>query len=350
MFQKLYNSFSNNIGIDLGTANTLVYMQGEGVIINEPSVVAINQKTDQIVAIGTQAKEMLGRTPTHIRAVRPLVDGVVSDFEVTEELLSYLISKTEQVSKKFFKPRLVIGVPSGITNVETRAVYDAAKNAGAREVYIVEEPIAAAIGVGLPVFEPVGSMLIDIGGGNTDVAVIALGGIVQSKNIAIAGDTFNANIMTHFREEFKLSIGEKTAEKVKIELGSVVPLEQPKESIVRGRDLTSGLPREVVVTDTDIREAISASVRVLVEGVREVLENTPPEILSDVMARGIVLTGGGALMVGMDVLIARVAKIPVYVADEALFAVVRGAGMILDNLEYYAPIIISTDGDDVPLR
>lgn len=350
MFQKLYNAFSNNIGIDLGTANTLVYLEGHGIIINEPSVVAVNQKTDQIVAIGTQAKEMLGRTPAHIRAVRPLIDGVVSDFEVTEEMLAYLINKTEQISKKFFKPRVVIGVPSGITNVETRAVYDAAKNAGAREVYIVEEPMAGAIGVGLPIFDPVGSMIIDIGGGNTDVAVISLGGIVQSKNIPVAGDRLNADIISYFRDEFKLLIGEKTAEDVKIELCSVIPFDEPREAIVRGRDLVTGLPREVVITDADIREAVSASIRVLIEGVREVLENTPPEILSDVMGQGIAIVGGGAMMYGIDTLIERVAKMPVRLVEDPLTAVARGTGLILENLEYYKPVIISTDNDDLPLR
>jgi rod shape-determining protein MreB len=348
MFKKLYRLFSNDIGIDLGTANTLVYLKGHGIVLNEPSVVAVNQKTGQIVAVGTAAREMLGRTPTHIKAVRPLVDGVISDFEVTEEMLAYLINKAEKISKKFFKPRVVIGVPSGITSVETRAVYDAAISAGAREVHIVEEPMAAAIGIRLPVHDPVGSMVIDIGGGTTDVAVISLGGIVRSKNLKIAGDRLNTDIVSYMRDEFKLLIGEKTAEGVKIAIGSVIS-GSPMETEVRGRDLVTGLPREVIVTDADIREATRASVSRLIDGVKEVLETTPPEMISDIMHRGIVLSGGGVLIQGLDSLLSGMLKIPVFMADDPLSAVARGTGIILEDFESYGDILIPIQ-DELPPR
>ena len=348
MFNKLYKLFSNEIGIDLGTANTLVYLKGHGIVINEPSVVAVNQKTNQILAVGSKAKEMLGRTPGHIRAVRPLVDGVISDFEVTEEMLSYLINKADKMSPKFFRPKVVVGVPSGTTNVESRAVYDAARSAGAREVYLIEEPMAAAIGIRMPIKDPQGSMIIDIGGGTTDVAVISLGGIVKSKNLKIAGDKLNQDIMTYMRDEFKILIGEKTAEEVKIAIGSVLPSEY-METRVRGRDLLTGLPREVVVTDADIRDAISASVKELVDGVKDVLENTPPEILADIMHRGVTLSGGGALLLGLDVLLQNTLKLPVYVVDDPLSAVARGTGIVLDDLEYYREALIGNQ-DELPPR
>ena len=347
MLEKLYNTFSNDIGIDLGTANTLVYLKGHGIVINEPSVVAVNQKTGRIVAVGAEAKQMLGRTPAHIRAVRPIVDGVISDFEVTEEMLSYLITKAEKISKKFFRPRVVVGVPSGITNVEIRAVYDAAKSGGAREVYIIEEPMAAALGIHLPVKEAVGSMIMDIGGGTTDIAIIALGGIVRSKNSKIAGDRLNNDITSYLRDEFKLLIGEKTAENVKIAVGSVFE-GNFMEAQVRGRDLVTGLPREVIITDSDVREAIMPSITILVDDVREVLETTPPEILSDVMNRGLVLSGGGALISGLDRLLENTLKIPIYVAEDPLTAVVRGAGVILDEIENYSEQLISVTNDLPP--
>lgn len=348
MFNKLYKLFSNDIGIDLGTANTLVYLKGHGIVINEPSVVAVNQKTNQILAVGAKAKEMLGRTPGHIRAVRPLVDGVISDFEVTEEMLSYLINKADKISPKFFRPRVVVGVPSGTTNVETRAVYDAARNAGAREVYLIEEPMAAAIGIRMPIKDPSGSMIIDIGGGTTDIAVISLGGIVKSKNLKIAGDKLNHDISTYMRDEFKILIGEKTAEEVKIAIGGVVPGEY-METAVRGRDLLTGLPREVVVTDADIREATQSSIRELVDGVKDVLESTPPEILADIMHRGITLTGGGALIVGLDILLQSALKLPVYVVDDPLSAVARGTGIVLDDIKYYEEVLIGNQ-DELPPR
>jgi rod shape-determining protein MreB len=347
LIEKIYRMLSNDIGIDLGTANTLVYLRGKGIVINEPSVVAVNQKTGQVVAVGSSAKAMLGRTPAHIVAVRPLVDGVISDFEVTEEMIAYLVKKAEAQSKKFLGPRVVVGVPSGITNVEIRAVRDATRNAGAREVYIVEEPMAGAIGIRLPVNDPVGSMVVDIGGGTTDVAVISLGGIVRSKNLKIAGDKLNTDIITYIRGEFKILIGEKTAEAVKIAIGSVLPGEEPLETAIRGRDLITGLPREVVITDSDIREAISLSIDNLVESVREVLETTPPEIIADVMRNGVYLVGGGALIKGLDRLLQDVLKMPVYVAEDPLTAIARGTGIILEDLEKYQEALIQNE-DELP--
>ncbi|MFA7000127.1 MAG: rod shape-determining protein [Candidatus Paceibacterota bacterium] len=347
MFKKIYQMFSNDIGIDLGTANTLVYLKGHGIVINEPSVVVVNQKTGQIVAVGAEAKQMLGRTPGHVRAVRPIVDGVISDFEVTEEMLAYLINKAEKISKKFIRPRVVLGVPTGITNVEIRAVEDAARSAGAREVYIIEEPMSAAIGIRLPVKEPMGSVIVDIGGGTTDIAVISLSGVVRSKNLKIAGDLFNTDIINYMKDEFKLLIGERTAESVKIAIGSVIEGES-MEAEVRGRDLVTGLPRQVIVTDCDIREAILPSILSLVDGVKEVLETTPPELLSDIMHRGLVLSGGGALIRGLDVLLQKTLKIPIYIAEDPLTAVARGAGVILADFDSYQEVLLNTDDSSVP--
>lgn len=348
MFDKFYKLISNDIGIDLGTSNTLVYLKGHGIVINEPSVVAVNVKTNQILAVGTKAKEMLGRTPGHIKAVRPLVDGVISDFEVTEEMLSYLINKADKMAPKLARPRVLVGVPSGTTNVETRAVYDAARSAGAREVLLVEEPMAAAIGIRLPIKDPVGSLIIDIGGGTTDIAVISLGGIVKSKNLKIAGDRLNNDIISYMRDEFKILVGERTAEQVKIAISSVIPGEY-METEVRGRDLLTGLPREVLVTDSDIREAFSSSIKELIDGVKNVLETTPPEILSDIMHRGITLSGGGALLTGLDRLMQNVLRIPVYVIDDPLSAVARGTGVILDDVEAYKDVLIGNQ-DELPPR
>lgn len=347
LLQRLYKAFSHDIGIDLGTANTLVYIKGQGIVINEPSVVAVNQKTGRVVAVGAQAKNMLGRTPAHISAVRPLVDGVISDFEVAEEMMVYLINKAQSESKKFFGPRVIVGIPSGVTNVEARAVRDATKNAGAREVHIVEQPMAAAIGIKLPIHDPAGNMVIDIGGGTTDIAVISLGGVVRSKSLKIAGDKLNTDIISYIRNEFKILIGEKTAEDVKIAIGVVVPDDQPHEAAIRGRDLVTGLPREVVLTDSDIREAISQSIDNLVESVKEVLETTPPEIMADIMHRGIYLVGGGALIRGLDKLIEEYVKIPVHIADDPLTAVARGTGIILEDIELYQDVLIQNE-DDLP--
>ncbi len=342
--EKFFRYVSNDIGIDLGTANTLVYLKGHGIVVTEPSVVAVNQKTGRVVAVGTVAKDMLGRTPPHIMAVRPLVDGVISDFEVTEEMISYLIKKAETYSKKILGPRVVVGVPSGVTNVEIRAVRDATRNAGAREVYIVEEPMAGAIGIRLPIHEPVGSMIIDIGGGTTDIAIISLGGIVRSKNLKVAGDRLNNDIISYIRNEFKILIGEKTAESIKISVGTVIPRE-PLETTIRGRDLITGLPREVVITDSDIREAISSSIDTLIESSKEVLETTPPEILADVMSRGVHLVGGGALIKGLDEMLASALKLPVYIAEDPLTAIARGTGIILEDLEKYKDVLIQNEDE-----
>jgi rod shape-determining protein MreB len=347
MFNKFYKMFSNDIGIDLGTANTLVYLKGHGIVIAEPSVVVVNQKTGQIVAVGAQAKAMLGRTPGHVRAIRPIVDGVISDFEITEEMLSYLIGKAEKISKKFIRPRVIIGVPTGITNVEIRAVEDAARSAGAREVYIIEEPMAAAIGIRLPVKDASGLIVVDIGGGTTDIAVISLSGIVRSKNLKIAGDLLNTMIINYMKDEFKLLIGERTAEAVKISVGGVAA-DVPMEAEVRGRDLVTGLPRQVIVTDSDIREAIMPAIISLVDGVKEVLETTPPELLSDIMHRGLVLTGGGALLRGLDKMLENALKIPIYVAEDPLTAVARGTGVVLDELEAFKEVLVKTDDTSVP--
>ncbi len=346
---KLFRKVSNDVGIDLGTANTLVYVRGAGIVINEPSVVAVNQKTGRVVAVGKEAKLMVGRTPGHIEAVRPLVDGVISDFEVTEEMLTYLINKAEGMNKKLLGPRVVIGVPSGITNVETRAVKDAARNAGAREVYIVEEPMAAAIGIHLPIKKPVGNMVIDIGGGTTDIAVISLEGIVRSKNLRVAGDKFNHDIISYIRNEFKILIGEKTAENLKISIGAILPMGETLETTVRGRDLVTGLPREVTITDNDVREAIAQSVDSIIEAAREVLETTPPEILSDVMQRGVYLVGGGALLKGLPELLLETLKLPVHVDGDPLTSVARGTGIILEKLDDYRNVLIENE-DELPLK
>lgn len=342
---RIFPLLSNDVGIDLGTANTLVYLRGKGIVVTEPSVVAVNQKTGQVVAVGTAAKQMLGRTPGHLVAVRPLVEGVVSDYEATEEMLAYLMNRAQGVSKKMLGPRAVLGVPSGITNVEVRAVIDAARGAGAREVHIIEEPVAAALGIRMPIREAMGSMIVDIGGGNTDIAVLSLGGIVRSKNLRIAGDKLNQDIISYVRSEFKILIGEKTAEQVKMAIGSVMEEGGSLQAVVRGRDLITGLPREVIVTDQDLREAISQSIDTLIESVREVLETTPPEILSDIMRSGIVLVGGGAQLRGLDTLLTQWLKVPVMVADDPLTAVARGAGVILENLDLHRDLLIENDGD-----
>lgn len=346
-FRKKINKYlSNDVGMDLGTANTIVYLAGKGIVINEPSVVALNQKTGRVVAIGTQAREMLGRTPPHIVAIRPLVDGVISDFEVTEEMVAHLVRKAEEFSPKILGPRVIVGVPSGVTNVEIRAVRDAVKNAGAREVHIIEQPMSGAIGIRLPVNEPIGSMVIDIGGGTTDIAVISLGGIVRSKSLKIAGDKLNNDIISYIRSEFKILIGEKTAENIKMSIGAVVAGEL-LEAPIKGRDLITGLPREVILTDSDIREAMSASIESLVEATKEVLETTPPEILTDIMQRGIHLFGGGALIKGLDKLLSNYLKIPVHFVDDPLTAVARGTGIILENLEIYRESLIQNE-DELP--
>ena len=340
--------FSNDIGIDLGTANTLVYVKGRGIVINEPSIVAVNQKTGQVVAVGQEAKNMLGRTPPHIVPIQPVIDGVISDFEITSEMLGYLINKAQAGHTKMLGPRVVIGVPSGITSVEVRAVRDAAHAAGAREVHIVDEPMAAAIGIELPVHEPVGSMVIDIGGGTTDIGIVSLGGLVVARNIRIAGDKFNTDISSHIRNENKVLIGDKTAEDLKIAAAAVVRGPEPIAVSVRGRDLVSGLPREIVITDEDIRNAIGHSVDDLVEAIKDILETTPPEILADVMQRGIHLAGGGALIRGIPEFLTSALGVPVFVAPDPMTAVVRGTAIILDNMDVYRSTLLTNEDELVP--
>lgn len=345
---RILSLFSNDIGIDLGTANTLVYVKGRGIVINEPSIVAMNQKTGQVVAVGSQAKDMLGRTPAHIVAVQPVIDGVISDFEVTSEMLAYLINKAQQGHSKLLGPRVCVGVPSGITSVEVRAVRDAARAAGAREVHIIEEPLAAAIGIELPIHEPKGSMIVDIGGGTTDVGVISLGGLVTAKNIRVAGDRFNTDIVGHARNEFKLLIGEKTAEEIKIATASIIGSRDRLEARARGRDIVTGLPREIIMTDHDIRNAIGHSIEEMVEAIKEVLERTPPEILSDIMDRGIYLAGGGAMIRGLPEFLEQSLGVPVVVAPDPLTAVVRGTGIVLSDLEPYREALLKNDEELVP--
>jgi len=345
---SIINAVSVDIGIDLGTANTLVYVKGKGIVLNEPTIVALNKRTGQLVAVGNEAKTMLGRTPHHIEVVRPLVDGVISDFEVTEEMLAYLINKVRSETRTLVAPRVLIGVPSGITNVEMRAAQDAAKNAGARDVFLIEEPMAAAIGAKLPVHKAAGNMIIDIGGGTTDIAVISLNGIVTAKNLRVAGDHLNAAIVSYIRDQFKVLVGDKTAEDAKIMLASIEHDETGKEMVVRGRDVVTGLPREVVITETDIRTAISHQIDSIVESVKTVLEKTPPEVLADVMQRGIHICGGGALIPGLGSLLEEVLQVPVIVVPDPLRAVVRGTGIVLENLEEYEEILIDNEGELSP--
>jgi len=343
-FNAFLSTMSTDIAIDLGTANTLVYVKGKGIVLNEPTIVAINKKTGQLVAVGNEAKAMQGRTPAHIDVVRPLVDGVISDFEVAEEMLAYLIGKVRSEMRSLIAPRMLIGVPSGITNVEMRAAQDAAKNAGARDVFLIEEPMAAAIGAKLPIHKAIGSMIIDIGGGTTDIAVITLNGLVVSRNLRIAGDHLNASIMSYIRDQFKVHVGEKTAEDAKIALAAISHSEAAKELVARGRDVVTGLPREVVITDADVRDAVAGQVDTIVENVRSVLETTPPEVMADIMQRGIHLSGGGALIPGLAPLLEHALQVPVIVVPDPLRAVIRGAGIVIENLEQYKEVLIDHEG------
>lgn len=349
MFKKLLGKFSKDVGIDLGTATTLIYVKGRGIIINEPSVVAINQKTGQILAIGNEAKKMVGRTPAHISATRPLIEGIISDFEVTEQMLRYFIHNVHKDSFTILpRPRVIVGIPSGITEVERKAVRDAALNAGAREVYLVEEAMAAAIGARLPIQEALGNMIIDIGGGTSDIAVISLGGVVTSRILKIAGDKLNQDIIDYARDELKLVLGEKTAEDIKIAIGSASELDEPLEAPMRGRDLTTGLPKEIIVNDDQIRHALSQSNKVIVEAVKDAIEATPPELVADIMNKGIVLVGGGSLLRGFDKLINKETKMPVKVIDDPLTAVARGAGIILEDLDKLKEVLVPMDYGEVP--
>lgn len=347
---KVLSAVSTDIAIDLGTANTLVYVKGKGIVLNEPTIVAINKKTGQLVAVGQEAKTMQGRTPQHIEVVRPLVDGVISDFEVTEEMLGYLINKVHSDMRTFVAPRILVGVPSGITNVEMRAARDAAKNAGAREVFLIEEPMAAAIGAKLPIGKAVGNMIIDIGGGTTDIAVISLSGIVVAKNLRVAGDHLNASIASYIRDQFKIYVGEKTAEEAKIALASAEAESEAhaQEMIVRGRDVMTGLPREVIITARDIHDAIANQVDIIVESTRAVLEKTPPEVLADIMQRGIHVSGGGALIPGLAGFLEEALQVPVIVVPDPLRAVVRGAGIVIENLDLYEEVLIDNEGELSP--
>ncbi|HBR80340.1 MAG: Rod shape-determining protein mreB [Candidatus Uhrbacteria bacterium GW2011_GWE2_45_35] len=338
--------FSKDVGIDLGTANTLVYVKDQGIVINEPSVVAINTRTDQILAVGRDARDMIGKTPPHLSVVRPLTKGVISDFEVTEKMLKYFIDQVHKESKSFIpRPRVVIGVPPEITEVERKAVEDAVFSAGAREVFLVEEPMLAAIGARLPVAESVGTLVVDIGGGTTDIAVISLAGVVTWKSLPIAGDELNKNIITYSRDVFNLLLGERQAELVKMRVGSAIPQDEPLSMEMRGRDLLSGLPKEIIVSDSQIREAIHRSVRTIVENVKATLEVTPPELVADIYERGIVMIGGGALLRGFDKLLSTETAIPVRVADDPLTCVVRGAGLLLENEELLRDVTLPSSRD-----
>src|SRR2546422_792285 len=330
-FNSVMGMFSRDIGIDLGTANTLVLVRGKGIVINEPSVVAMNPRTKRILAVGAEAKRMVGRTPANIVAVRPLKDGVISDFDVTEQMLRYFIEKVHEQYAIIPRPRVVVGIPSGVTEVERRAVHDAAVNAGARNAYLVEEPMAAAIGAGLPVMEPGGSMIVDIGGGTTEGAVISMGGVVGGTSNRTAGDEMDAEIVSYARQVHNMLIGERTAEEVKIEAGSAYPLEREITIELKGRDLATGLPKAVEVSSVEIRDTLSSSVNAIVESVRQTIEITPPELVADIMSTGIILAGGGALLRGLDRRLAQETRFPVYVAEEPLTCVVRGAAEVLEE-------------------
>ena len=339
-FDRLLGMFSNDIGIDLGTANTLVYVRGQGIVLCEPSVVAIQKGTSKVLAVGGEAKRMLGRTPGNIVAVRPLRDGVIADFEMTESMIRYFIKRVHN-RRVFVRPRVVIGIPSGITEVEKRAVRDSAERAGAREVYMVEEPMAAAIGVGLPIVEPAGNMIIDIGGGTTEMAVISLAGVVFSTSIRIGGDEMDQAIIEYLKKTYNLMIGERTSEDIKIKIGSAYPIDEELKMEVRGRDLVAGLPKMITVTSEEIREALSEPVNEIVETTRLTLERTPPELSADLIERGIMLAGGGALLRGLDKLLAEETGLPIHIADDPLTAVALGTGNVLNELKYLKRVVVT---------
>jgi rod shape-determining protein MreB and related proteins len=346
-FNALFGAFSRDLGIDLGTANTLVHVRGKGIVISEPSVVAIDKKTKEVKAVGAEAKAMVGKTPANIIAVRPLKDGVIADFDVVEKMLKYFIDKAHERSLGGLispRPRVVVGVPSGVTQVEMRAARDAALNANAREAYVVEEPMAAAIGAGLPVDEPIGSMVVDIGGGTTEVAVISLGGLVINRSIRTAGDEIDEAIVQFARREYNMLIGERMAEKVKIAAGSAYPLDEEIKVVLRGRDLLTGLPKAVEISSVELREGIAGPVNTIVSEVRIALEETPPELVADVMEHGIMLAGGGALLHGLDRRIAAETKMPVHIAEDPLSCVARGAGKMVEEFQnpIYRSILTST--------
>ncbi|MCU0267762.1 MAG: rod shape-determining protein [Acidimicrobiales bacterium] len=343
--ESLISSFSSIVGrdmaVDLGTANTLVYVRGEGIVLNEPSVVAVNVRDGRPVAVGSEAKRMIGRTPSHIQAIRPLKDGVIADFDMCEKMLRYFIQKVHQ--RRWAKPRMVICVPSGITPVEQRAVQDAAENAGARKpAYIIEEPMAAAIGAGLPVQEPTGNMIVDIGGGTTEVAVISLGGVVTSQSIRVGGDELDEAIIQFIKKEYSLALGERTSEEVKIALGSAWPLEEELYAEIRGRDLVTGLPKTIVTSTEEIREALEEPVSAIVDAVKVTLDKTPPELAADIMEQGIVLAGGGALLNGIDARLEHETGMPIVIAPNPLFAVAIGSGQSLEEFEALKGVLFSS--------
>jgi rod shape-determining protein MreB len=329
-----------DLAVDLGTANTLVYVRGRGVVLNEPSVVAMNTKTGGIVAVGTEAKRMIGRTPAEIVAIRPLRDGVIADFETTERMLRYFIQKVHK-RRYFAKPRIVVCVPSGITGVEQRAVKDAGYQAGARRVYIIEEPMAAAIGVGLPVHEPVGNMVVDIGGGTTEVAVISLGGIVTAQSIRTGGDRLDQAIITYVKKEYSLMLGERTAEDIKMAIGSAFPSQDEPVAEIRGRDLISGLPKTIVVSAEEVRKAMEEPINAIIDAVKSTLDSCPPELAGDVMDHGIVLTGGGALLHGLDERLRHETGMPVHVADNPLHSVAIGSGRCIEQFQALRQVLVS---------
>lgn len=337
---RLLGLFSYDMGIDLGTATTLVFIKGQGIVLCEPSVVAIQKGTSNVLAVGEEAKRMLGRTPGNIVAIRPMKDGVIADFEITESMLRYFIRKVHK-SRHMVRPRMVIAIPSGITEVEKRAVKDSALHAGAREVFMVEEPVAAAIGVGLPIQEPAGNMIIDIGGGTTEIAVISLAGIVFSRSIRIGGDEMDEAITEYLKKTYNLMIGERTAEDIKMKIGSAYPLEEELTMEVRGRDLVAGLPKMVTISSEEIREALADPISQIVESVRITLERTPPELSADLIERGIVMAGGGSLLKGLDKLIQEETGLPVHVADDPLTAVALGTGKVLSEIHYLKKVTVT---------
>jgi rod shape-determining protein MreB len=337
MVDSRFSLLGRDMAVDLGTANTLVYVRGRGIVLNEPSVVAVDIKDGKPLAVGAQAKLMIGRTPSNIQAIRPLKDGVIADFEICEKMLRYFIHRVHQ--RRFAKPRMVICVPSGITGVEQRAVMEAAEFAGARKAYIIEEPMAAAIGAGLPIHEPTGNMVVDIGGGTTEVAVISLGGIVTSQSIRVGGDELDDAIVDYVKKEFQLALGERTAEEIKIQMGSAYPLQQEMQAQIRGRDLVTGLPKTVVISTEQVRQAIEVPVQAIVDAVKVTLDRTPPELSSDLMEQGIVLTGGGALLNGLATRLEVETNMPIIVANDPLNCVALGSGMCLEELDVFARML-----------
>lgn len=336
-----FNKLSRDVGIDLGTKNTLVYVRDKGIVINDPSVVAVNTKTDQILAVGEEARRMVGKTPSHIVAIRPLANGVISDFEVTERMLRYFIEKVHREGISFLtRPRVVIGIPLGVTEVERKAVEDATLHAGAREVFLIEEPMAAAIGARLPIQDAAGNMIVDMGGGTTEIAVISLGGIVSWRSLRIAGNELDQNIIQYAREHFNILLGERTAEELKIKVGGVTDGVENLETQMRGRDLLTGLPKEVVITTEHLRDAMSRSINLIIENIKSTIESTPPELVADIYSRGISLTGGGALLRGFAQAIQNETHIPVHIVDDPLTAVVRGTGIVLDDLDNLRNILV----------